>query len=87
MKIEEVDKEDVALLGLRGRPRDYTKSKYYPALRGVLEGKVMSITLDTDRQAHSLYNTLNGVIRRNKLNLSICAQKEKIYIYKKGGVV
>ena len=83
MEIVEVDPEDVALLGLRGRPRDYTKSKYYPAIEGALEGKVMAIQCNTDREAHSLYNSLNQVIRRNKLQLVLCSRKESVYVYKK----
>ena len=83
MKITEVNKEDMSLLGLRGRPLDYTKSKYYPAIKKALNGKLMCIECLTDKEGASLYNTINGILRRNKIKLNMCLRKEKLYLYKK----
>ena len=83
MKITETNTEELSSLGLRGRPRDYTKSKYYPAIEQALKGKVMCINFDTSKQAAACYNSINGMLRRNKIPLTMSLRLNNIYLYKK----
>ena len=83
MKIEEVDKDELSLLGLKGRPKDYTFAREYPAIKGALAGKIMCIECKTEKEALAAYNRAYQVNMRNKLQLILTIRKNKVYVYKK----
>jgi hypothetical protein len=73
-----IDKQEFS----RGRPRDITQSKYYPAIDGALKGRIMCIELESATRAISTYQNIRNSLARNRIEgVKLCVRKNKLFVY------
>jgi len=91
MRIKTVKELPKTVMQHQGRPRDYRKTKYYPAIRMALRGKIGCVDLGDEPtgilKAPSLANNLRHIIKRNGLaeKIRVAVSCDKVFIYPHDG--